>query len=142
MNGLAALGIMVAVAVIPPTAADGVPRMLPYPDPIPRPDPAPVQLVASAYGPGLIGNHVAGGRVFGCPRRLWPGSMIVAHRTMPLGVRVQVRANGRTVMARVCDRGPYVRGRDMDLGPGVWRALGYPTARAFGVRAVQVRAWR
>lgn len=45
----------------------------------------------------------------------------VAHRTLPLGTKVEVRnlANGRVAEAEVTDRGPYVRGRLLDVSKGV-----------------------
>ena len=53
--------------------------------------------------------------------RLHPDSMTCAHRTYPFGTRLRVYnpANGRSVIVRVTDRGPYVRGRIIDLS---WRA--------------------
>jgi rare lipoprotein A (peptidoglycan hydrolase) len=75
--------------------------------------------LASWYGPGLYGNTMACGGV------LHPGSMVVAHRTLVCGTRLLVCYAGRCVDAVVQDRGPYVAGRDVDLGPGVARALGF-----------------
>jgi rare lipoprotein A (peptidoglycan hydrolase) len=56
--------------------------------------------------------------------KLRPGSMILAHKTLPFGTLVEVSVNGTSVVAPVKDRGPYVRGREFDLGPGVRKALG------------------
>lgn len=75
--------------------------------------------VASWYGPGLYGNTMAGGGI------LTQSSMVVAHRSLPFGTRVQIRYNGRVASAVVQDRGPYVSGRTFDLGPGVRAALGF-----------------
>ncbi len=50
--------------------------------------------------------------------------MVFAHRTLPLGSVHRLACNGRVVTARVVDRGPYVRGRDFDLSPGLARACG------------------
>ena len=49
----------------------------------------------------------------------------VAHRTLPCGTKVTFRnpANGRTITAKVVDRGPYVSGRDWDLTGGLCLAL-------------------
>jgi rare lipoprotein A len=49
-----------------------------------------------------------------------------AHRTLPLGTRVQVMNlhTHRSVVVRIIDRGPYVRGRGLDLTPGAARAIG------------------
>jgi rare lipoprotein A len=50
-----------------------------------------------------------------------------AHRRLPFGTRVQVtnRRNGRSVIVRINDRGPFVRGRIIDVTPAAARALGF-----------------
>ena len=55
-----------------------------------------------------------------------PGAMTAAHRTLPFGTRVTVvnRRNGRSAVVRINDRGPFVRGRVIDLSPAAARALG------------------
>jgi len=50
--------------------------------------------------------------------------MTCAHRTRPLGSIVTVTAEGRTIQCRVNDRGPFVRGRVIDLSVTAARALG------------------
>jgi rare lipoprotein A len=64
---------------------------------------------ASWYGPGLFGNRL------GCGGRLAPGTLGVAHKTLPCGTRVTLRHRGRMVRVAVVDRGPYVGGREFDL---------------------------
>jgi hypothetical protein len=51
--------------------------------------------------------------------------MTAAHRTLPFGTQVTVvnRGNGRAVMVRINDRGPFVHGRVIDLSPAAGRAL-------------------
>jgi rare lipoprotein A len=51
----------------------------------------------------------------------------VAHRTLPCGTKVVFRnpGTGRTVTARVVDRGPYVSGRQWDLTGGLCLKLGH-----------------
>ena len=61
---------------------------------------------------------------------------------MRCGTRVRVSHGGRAVDAVVGDRGPYIGGRTFDLGPGVWRGLGYTSEAAFGVRTVTVAVAR
>jgi rare lipoprotein A len=65
----------------------------------------------SWYGPGFHGRRTASGEVFDT------NEMTMAHRSLPLGSKVRVTnlANGRSVVLRVNDRGPYVRGRIADL---------------------------
>jgi rare lipoprotein A len=53
--------------------------------------------------------------------------MTAAHRSLPFGTKVRVtnRRNGRSVVVRINDRGPFVRGRVIDLTPAGARALGF-----------------
>jgi len=52
--------------------------------------------------------------------------LTAAHRTLPFGTRVRVtnESTGRSVVVRINDRGPFVRGRIIDLTPAGARALG------------------
>ena len=75
---------------------------------------------ASYYGPGIFGNGVA------CGGTLMPGTIGVAHKTLPCGTKVKLRYHGRSVTAPVIDRGPYVAGRDYDLTWAVKLKLGFP----------------
>ena len=56
-----------------------------------------------------------------------PGALTAAHRTLPFGARVHVtnRRNGKSVVVRITDRGPFVRGRVIDLTPAGALALGF-----------------
>lgn len=55
-----------------------------------------------------------------------PWGLTAAHRRLPFGTRVLVRnaRNGRVVTVTINDRGPFVRGRDIDLSLGACRAIG------------------
>jgi rare lipoprotein A len=59
--------------------------------------------------------------------RLNPGALTAAHRSLPFGSKVRVtnRSNGKTVEVTVNDRGPFVRGRIIDLTPAAAHALGF-----------------
>ena len=63
----------------------------------------------SWYGPGLYGNKLS------CGGRLTPGTLGVAHKTLPCGSHVTLRRGDRVIRVRVVDRGPYVGGREFDL---------------------------
>ena len=52
------------------------------------------------------------------------GEMTCAHRTRPLGSMVTVSHNGRSIQCRVNDRGPFIRGRIIDVSMSAARALG------------------
>jgi rare lipoprotein A len=74
---------------------------------------------ASYYGPGLYGGALA------CGGRLSPGTIGVAHKSMPCGTKLTLRLGGREVQARVVDRGPYVGGREFDLTAATKARLGF-----------------
>lgn len=74
--------------------------------------------VASWYG-SESGNRTASGE------RFHADAMTCAHRTRPFGTQLRVSLrNGRSIVCRVNDRGPFVRGRCVDLSRGAARALG------------------
>jgi rare lipoprotein A len=75
---------------------------------------------ASWYGRRQAGRLTANGERFN------PQAMTCAHRTLPLGSVVKVTdiATGKNVSLEVNDRGPYVRGRIVDLSEGAARELG------------------
>jgi rare lipoprotein A len=55
------------------------------------------------------------------------GGLTAAHKTLPFGTMVKVTnsATGRSVVVRINDRGPFVRGRVIDLMPAAARAIGF-----------------
>jgi len=59
--------------------------------------------------------------------RLNPGALTAAHRSIPFGshIRVTNRRNGRSVVVTVNDRGPFVRGRVVDVTPAAAHVLGF-----------------
>lgn len=65
-----------------------------------------------------------------------PASFHAAHRTLPFGTRLKVTnlSNGRTVTVRVNDRGPFVRGRVVDVSKAAAQALGFVNAGTARVR--------
>jgi rare lipoprotein A (peptidoglycan hydrolase) len=77
---------------------------------------------ATWYGPGLYGNHTA------CGQTLRPGTLGVAHRTLPCGTTIKLSYHGRSLVTRVIDRGPYTEGNDFDLTNGARLALGFEGA--------------
>ena len=56
--------------------------------------------------------------------RFNPDGLTCAHRSLPFGTRVRVTYNGRSTVCRVNDRGPFIRGRVLDLSRGAARAIG------------------
>lgn len=75
---------------------------------------------ASWYGPGLYGNLTANGETF---RR---GTLTAAHPYYPLGsyVKVTNQHNGRSVVVRINDRGPYIGGRIIDVAQAAASVIG------------------
>ncbi|HEV7770869.1 MAG TPA: septal ring lytic transglycosylase RlpA family protein [Solirubrobacterales bacterium] len=74
---------------------------------------------ATWYGPGLYGNGTACGQV------LRPTTIGVAHRSLPCGTTVKFVYNGRHLITKVIDRGPYSKGNAWDLTNGAREALGF-----------------
>jgi len=68
---------------------------------------------ASYYAASFAGHRTASGDRFD------PHALTCAHRTLPLGTMLRVTnlANGRSVLVRVNDRGPFTRGRILDMSP-------------------------
>jgi rare lipoprotein A len=78
--------------------------------------------LASVYGGDRHrGSKTANGE------RVQPGHLTAAHRSLAFGTRVRVTniGNGRSVVVRINDRGPFVRGRIIDVTPAAARALGF-----------------
>jgi rare lipoprotein A len=88
--------------------------------------------VASWYGRDFHGKKTANGELFDV------GALTAAHPTLPLPSFVFVTnlRNGRTLLLRVNDRGPYIEGRMIDLSLGAARLLGY---EGQGTTPVRVR---
>jgi len=75
--------------------------------------------IASWYG-AESGHRTANGE------RFPTGEATAAHRSLPFNTRIRVvdQRTGRAVVVRINDRGPYIRGRIIDLSPAARRALG------------------
>jgi rare lipoprotein A len=78
------------------------------------------QGMASYYGSEFAGRRTASGERFD------PGQLTAAHRTLPFGSKVRVTnpANGRSVVVRINDRGPFTRGRLIDVSRAAAVQLG------------------
>ncbi|MDJ0644117.1 MAG: septal ring lytic transglycosylase RlpA family protein [Erythrobacter sp.] len=76
--------------------------------------------IASYYGRRFHGRRTANGERFDMR------AMTAAHRTLPFGTRVRVTnpRNGRSVVVRVNDRGPFIRGRSIDLSRAAAEKIG------------------
>jgi rare lipoprotein A len=73
--------------------------------------------MASYYG-NESGSRTASGQRFN------QGAMTCAHRSLPFGTKLRVTHGGQSVVVTVNDRGPFVRGRVLDLSTGAARAIG------------------
>ncbi len=75
--------------------------------------------IASYYGAELGGNRTANGERFD------PGAMTAAHRTLPFGSRIAVTnlSNGKEVIVRVNDRGPWGKSRIIDISHAAAREI-------------------
>jgi rare lipoprotein A len=76
---------------------------------------------------GVASHYSHAGKRTANGERANPSGMTAAHRTLPFGTRVRVtnKRNGRSVVVRINDRGPFVRGRVIDLTTNAARAIGF-----------------
>ncbi|WP_346290296.1 septal ring lytic transglycosylase RlpA family protein [Sphaerothrix gracilis] len=86
--------------------------------------------MASWYGPGFHGRRSASGEVFN------QNALTAAHRTLPFGTQVRVTnlSTNQQVVVRINDRGPYSRGRIIDLSAAAARQIGLARAGVGRVR--------
>ena len=77
--------------------------------------------MASWYGPGFHGRLTANGERFDM------NELTAAHKTLPFGTRVLVHnpRTGKEVVVRINDRGPFIKGRMLDLSKAAAKALGF-----------------
>lgn len=75
---------------------------------------------ASWYGPGFHGRQTANGEIFD------ENALTAAHKSLPFNTHLKVtnRLNGRSVVVRINDRGPYIGQRSLDLSKAASRCLG------------------
>jgi rare lipoprotein A len=77
--------------------------------------------MASFYG-NESGSKTASGQRFN------QNAMTAAHRSLPFGTKLRVSHGGRSVVVTINDRGPFIRGRVLDLSTGAARAVGLTSA--------------
>ena len=85
--------------------------------------------IASWYGPGFHGRLTANGE------RYNQNALTAAHLTLPFGTRLRVTYGSRSVIVRINDRGPYIKGRCLDLSRAAASIIGL---RPHGVGAVRI----
>lgn len=91
--------------------------------------------VASYYGKGFHGRRTASGEVFN------QYAMTCAHKTLPFQTLLKVTnpKTGKNVIVRVTDRGPFKRGRDIDLSYGAAKEIGMIAAGVMKVEVVKLQ---
>jgi rare lipoprotein A len=127
------------VVAEPPPVDDDAPTEPPPTEPIPEepepPDDVVEEGVASYYADSLAGHRTASGE------RYKPDLATCAHRTHPFGTKLEVTAvaTGATTTCRVNDRGPWVKGRVLDVSKKVARELGMVGPGVLEVRVKKAR---
>ena len=104
----------------PPSIPALAPVQVAQPPPGSKPAPAVHQARVSWYGRAFAGHMTSSGE------RYNPDGLTAASKTLPLGTVVKVSnpSNGKSVRVRINDRGPFVRGRSLDLSRGAAKKLG------------------
>lgn len=89
-------------------------------------------MIASWYGEEFEGLETASGEIFD------PELLTAAHKTLPLGTRLQVENpnNQERVEVVVNDRGPFISGRDLDLSARAFRTIANPNQGVIEVRVI------
>jgi rare lipoprotein A len=89
---------------------------------------------ASYYGREFMGSRTASGEKFN------PNAMTAAHRTIAFGTRVRVTnlANGKDVVVRINDRGPWTKGRIIDISHAAAKQIGMVSSGTAKVRLNRV----
>lgn len=87
---------------------------------------APPALARSESGIASVYSTENGSRT-ASGQRLDPSALTAAHRTLPFGTKVRItnKSNGHSVVVTINDRGPFIRGRVIDVTPAGARALGF-----------------
>lgn len=87
---------------------------------------------ASWYGPGFHGKPTASGQRFN------QNQLTAAHRSLPLGTRAKVTnlQNGRAVEVTINDRGPFIRGRIIDLSRAAARRISMSGTARVSITAI------
>ncbi len=89
--------------------------------------------IASWYGPRFQGKRTANGERFNT------NELTAAHKSLPFGTRVRVKSmvNGKEVVVRINDRGPFIKGRIIDLSQAAAKAIGM-----LGIKRVEIAQLR
>ncbi|SMY33607.1 RlpA-like protein precursor [Photobacterium malacitanum] len=85
---------------------------------------------ASFYANMFQGRKTANGQIFD------QGKLTAAHRTLPFGTRVKVTnvSNNKSVIVTINDRGPFIRGRMIDLSSSAFKAIGNTRSGVLNVK--------
>jgi rare lipoprotein A len=111
-------------------------------------------LAAVALASGVVLAASAGSASAQCGRASWyaltsktasgermnPSAMTAAHRSLPFGTKVKVtnKRNGKAVIVRINDRGPFIKGRVIDVSKAAARRLGFVGAGHTSICLVQL----
>jgi rare lipoprotein A len=106
-----------------------------------RSEPVKLASIASTSGSHGLASFYSEGHETASGERFDPHELTAAHRTLPFGTRLQVTnvATGRSVTVRVNDRGPFVKGRVVDVSYSAAQALGMVHAGVADVKVDVVR---
>ena len=77
------------------------------------------------------------GKITANGEKFYPDRLTAAHRTLPFGTKLKVKYGKKQIVVRVNDRGPFKKGRSLDLSRGAAKALGLQ-----GVQKVEILAMR
>jgi rare lipoprotein A len=97
--------------------------------------------IANPYSENFVkASYYSSGTLTASGERFDQNGFTAASRTLPFGTRLQVThlETGRSVIVRINDRGPFIRGRELDLAKGAAHALGMIEQGVAVVRIVRL----
>src|SRR5215467_7215635 len=80
-------------------------------------------LAAPAHAGSMVSSYYWQGKQTANGERYNPEGLTAAHKTLPFGTKLRVTYHGKSVVVRVNDRGPFIKGRNLDLSRGAARRL-------------------
>jgi rare lipoprotein A len=134
------LSLLVLLFSLAGCTSQGPTPVPPAPGPVSPQPPAPPQPSFTQTGLASFYGRAHDGKVTASGERFDPRGFTAAHRSLALGSRVRVTnlGNGQAVIVKITDRGPFVRGRIIDVSLAAAQALGITDK---GLAQVRLEVW-
>lgn len=85
---------------------------------------SPVQATIASWYDCVKPGECSKSKITASGEKFNPNALTAAHRTLPFGTKVRVTYKGKSVIVRINDRGPFIKGRTIDLSRAAARKIG------------------